>query len=760
MPKGSSASSSHVASFADYNSDDGEINETRQRATNANVALKRSGGLGKDSPSMSPPPDNRRPIPDRSSDSGYSSRTQVTNVSADSSQSVAGAEQASSVASELHTAASSGCRDYEVVVLKDGKKVKKCTDPNCPKKRQKSKKSKQSKGESSSAKPSASSSTRQPSKERSAPKTKEEEPQSTRPQMRPRAASANNARPNSYHGAMPGYFPQGRPATYYYRSGYPMHHPAGMALMMPGRTPMERPAMPRLATEGLSARGGAKTAGPYGAPILRQDKPKTVLSARTPTESRYSRRDAEEEEENDDDDDDDDDYLDDEVTRKLKRHEAQQAQIAVELERRRKLAEFDARARALKLERDAAAMPPPSRPASSLKPSISMRQAGPSTNAKVTYAASHSPLFDDLDEPLRNLTLGTRPGLSTLGAGAKGPYSTSSLETRGFLSSDSARLGHNRPNSYYGGETFNDLERQHQVDLERQHQALIARSGDVARQYEAAHRMRSHIEATQGYDPQMLRDRFRRGSRDNVDDTTPRNTEAQMREAQSHINRSRSQGASNKRQPLTEGSLRQAERDSTRPRRPSRDGSSTASARRPSTTSQSQIESLYDANGFKLKINPKQPYEFDLGNQRVELRPNGEGMEFVYVGEKRETAYYTGGGSVSTGSKLGRKSSHRSRPQDHDSEEEEELDQRRSRRDTPRRRAETVSYLGSESSRRTARRASTSREDTYRGPPLYGTSRDEYGPPTARYSQGYSREPPSPRPGRGGLKQNYSGFGA
>lgn len=745
MAKGS-ASSSHVASCTDYNSDDGELPDTRKQA---NVAAKRSGGLGKDSPAMTPTASSQqRPIPDRSSDSGYSSRTQVTDASADFARSSKGAEHASTVTSEMHTAASSDCgsRELDTVTI-DGRKYKKCADPNCPK-RHKSKKSKAPKGDASSTKATTSSSKRQPSPNPAASRQRQPAPEPTRPQLRPRAASDNNPRPQSFHQGMPNpYYPQGRPPVAYYRSGYPMHPAAGqMGYMIPNRTIMERPGLPRIATE-FTARG-PRSAGPYGRPVIRQDKPKTVLSARTPAEPKYREYATESDEDDDDEDNDAQEQYSDELARKLQRFEAHQK--AAEAERRRK-AEFDAMARAMKAQRDAMVMPPPLKPASVLKPTLSMRQPSASANPKVTYGTPIPAGYGNMEEQVRNLTLNSRPPLNTMGASLKVPYSTPAVETRAYLSAEAAQLGHNRRRSMYGGETISDLETHHQT--------LIARGVELAQQHEAQRRL-AQAETSRGYGQEPLRDPLRRGSWSSVDDTTPRKTESNIRQAQTHIEKSRSQATQGQVHPLTEGSLREAGVDrqpSQRTKRSSKDGSSTAGARRPSTTTQSQVESLYDADGFKMKINPNQPYEFDLGNQRVELRPSDGGMEFVYVGGKRETPYHSTNGSTTTGSKLGRRTSQRKSRYRDDEESVEAYDDRKSRRNDPRRRAE------SESSRRTDR--VPSREDRYRGPPMYGVSPDEYSYPTQTngYSQG-RQEPPSPRQVQGGygggMKQNFPGFGA
>jgi hypothetical protein len=257
-----------------------------------------------------------------------------------------------------------------------------------------------------------------------------------------------------------------------------------------------------------------------------------------------------------------------------------------------------------------------------------------------------------------------------------------------------------------------------------------------------------------GYDPQLIRERLRRGS---IDDSTPRITESKIRDAQSHIERSRSQSSSNKIQPLTEGLLRQAELEKElkqrKLNRSSKDGSTIGGARRPSDASESHVESLYDAEGFKMKINPRQPYEFDLGNQRVAIRPNEDGgMDFVYVGGKRETPYYSTNGSASTSSKIGRRASQRtSRVYDDEEDEEEYFRERPSRRDRGRGRAETLGTY--ESSRHNPRRPS--REDGYRGPSKHSATPEDYARPPLRnrYSQGSSGH-------NIGTNKHFPGFGA
>lgn len=547
----------------------------------------------------------------------------------------------------------------------------------------------------------------------------------------------------------------------------------------------ERPLMPpRVSTE-ISARG-PRPVGPYGRPVLRQDtKQGTVISARTVSKPKYSNNALESdgegyfdqeqdsddfpiEDDSEEDSDEDEPPISDALT-KLQRYQAQQQ---AEAERRRK-SEMEAHLRAIKAQQDSSMMPPPQKPASGLK-GISMRQAGTSHSPKITYNTNHRMSFDSDDEmaeQIRQMTLASRPSPNPLVSSMRHPYTSPALDTMPFMSAESARQAHNPRASYYGGESLSDLEDQHRAFAEA---ALISQSVQIGRQ---KYELQRNAEATQNYDPQRLREqlnsaRFRRPS---TDENTPR-PDSRLQQAQIHIDRT--SAVPGHAQTLTETTLRQAEIDAAKYTNGSRSGSqghgiSARNPRRMSTSSQSQVETVLDTEPFKMKLNPDQPYEFDVKGQRVELRPDGDGyIDFVYVSEKRESGFPS---TSSSASRLGRQNSQRrSSRYEIDGEEitddEPRRHRSRSRRDPTRRRAETVTtYEPSEtSSRRTARRA-PSQDDEYRGPPMYGVSSDEYGRPIQnnRYSGNYSFEPQSPRQGyssnntyNAGRTQNHPGFGA
>jgi hypothetical protein len=240
---------SRVASVADYNSDDGEIAGTRKQA---NVAAKRSGGLGKDAVAMTTPPPQHVAVPDLSSDSGYSARTHATFGSTDS-------DQSAPLPSEVHTATSSNSHD-EDIVIRHGKKYKVCRDPNCTKSHHPKKSGKPPKSHAMS-----------PPREKSPDE---------RPQLRQRAATAGEARhrPNSMHAGMAphGYLPPPHPTNPYWM------HQAHMVINRNVPPPLERPGPPHRSSEWSTRRVAPP---PYYAEPLPKQKAKVVISMRKPTET-------------------------------------------------------------------------------------------------------------------------------------------------------------------------------------------------------------------------------------------------------------------------------------------------------------------------------------------------------------------------------------------------------------------------------------------------------------------------------------------
>jgi hypothetical protein len=580
-------------------------------------------------------------------------------------------------------------------------------------------------------------------------------------------------------------------------------------------TPGPRPELQHRTTD-ISARS-VRPGASYAAPVIlqQQDKPRNEISARRPpkTPARFDEpatesdeeEDEDEEEEESTEDDEDDEEANLEILKKL-----QASQMAQD--RRAKQSQIAA-ARA-KLEADRIAMPPPkSTGTQSTGAQFSMRR--PTQNPKITYGApTEAPSGDaELAAALRQMGIGPQRPPLVPGAGKASTYAHPAFALSGGLAADMAARQQPRRNSFYAGEGADEMQANHQAMLHaagvygREKEQRRLQQQHILQQQQLLQQQKRASADVEGLYGDQLRARFQNLALDHG--SSPPTVDPKLRDAQSYIERLR-EGAPREQAQLTEGVVRRLDRDatSTRSKRSSREGSSTAGRSRRKASVAGQVEA--DAEGIKMRIDTKQDYEIEIGNQRVEIRPSGEGSLDLYIGGKRETPYHSTRGSTSTGgSKLGRRPSGRAaRDRDralHDDESdipeereereaaEEREEQRSTRSGGSRRRAETYGTYETERARYETERArrvpltrrttsrdardedasrerDRSREQRYRGPPRYGVAPDEYSrsPPTPSSYQRYGvprYDTSSPRPqqgyGYGGAgNQNYNGFGA
>jgi hypothetical protein len=595
---------SRVASVADYNSDDGEIAGTRKQA---NVAAKRSGGLGKDQAAMTTPQQHVA-VPDLSSESGYSARTRATVGSTDS-------DTSAPVPSEVHTATSSNSHGDEIVV-RNGKKYRVCKDPNCTKSHHHKKSGKPPKSHAMS-----------PPRQKSPARSDERD--DPRPQLRQRSATAGEARkrPNSIHGAI---LPHG-----YLPPPHPMQpNPYWMAAhMVVNRTmplPPERPGAPhRNSTRRVNAQPL------YGEPLPKQ-KPKVTMSMRTPVDPPLPPP------------EDDDEAYEEEVDRRLRRAKERELD-ALERERKAVQAEWRAVQQAWldKQDADRAAMPPP--------PPLPLRSAmrRPSTVAppKVTY--------DDDDDYGSRYHHVPRP--------PSNPTVKSYSHERGYDPADAQRLSKYRRKSLVSNDRILDYATARMIEdaeLGRRHRELTQVNARASRESQTiggdsddiSDRL-DHLTLDQSTRPKVdskIHAAEHYMGRSKEESRYPL-TERAMRKS----GLDRDAASTRSKRISKDGSTTTA----TAPHR-QRSVRSNSSSRAPPALPTPSVVGAAAAAGFQLRIDTGQKYDLEVGEgQHITLHPTPEGsMNLVYHGGRRETPYPSTRASTSTttGSRVGRSLSQRS----------------------------------------------------------------------------------------------------
>ncbi|KAF2673624.1 hypothetical protein BT63DRAFT_161700 [Microthyrium microscopicum] len=806
------AKGSRVASCADYDSEEGEeVADSRKQANLgvANIAAKRSGGLGKDTvmPANSP---QLQPSPDGQSDSGVRIAERAT----------AGSEvnTVSSTTSSSARKSSSG-----------HKKGKKCTDPNCKHRTDRGRSSKTS-SITSPVKPTARSPPplmkRSPQPRQASPKRRAPRPEDRpelRPTLRPRGTSASSQqRPRSYYAGMQYPIPPGQQVPPQYARGGPYPMSGGQMVVNRANHP-GRPPMPHLVTDmnnhtlEMSARRQNPSTAYHTPVVIQSQKPHTILSARRPPKSSAKfadpfdddeDEDEEEEEETESEEEEDpraaflqaahaaklqakarEQHMRQQAERQFVERQAQaQAQAASKDNRRALQAAQQAKAEAERM-----AMPPPPRPATVVN-GYNMRRPPSNATPIVTYGQSPrmsgalAPL-DDFAAMRQALPHGSRPLPTPTGAMKAPSYPQDNASPRVNFAADQA-MRNARRNSLYGDETT--------IALELREQRLIAEQQAFDREkQEFARRQRRESQVVNGYNPDAIRAQLRNPIQtqkayyddDEDEDDSDEIDDPRLNEAERYIKRNtKSTGAS-----LKAGILRKSNPDEETATVRSRRSHTGSSATRRQQSIIDPVDEKYQGDGFKMRIDIKQDYEIEHGGNKVKLQPNADGTIDLYIAGKRETQYHTSKASSSSGSKQlpNRQIARRTRyieeeeseeeEEDFDSEEERELrSERRSiRGGGARRRAETYSVRDDGRRRRDplrapsvdsrarrgqaqSRRPATPEQSRYPGPPLYGVPDDEY-PRTPRspQSQMYGRfDSQSPRSYGGSGQHEYQSFGA
>jgi hypothetical protein len=580
--------------------------------------------------------------------------------------------------------------------------------------------------------------------------------------------------------------PYADPRDVRYPRAAPHPYPAqgGYLVQVNRAQPMARPPLALRASDNMSARK-VNPRNAYAPPlIIQQEKPRStpIISARrakTPQHSEEEEFDDDEEEETSEEETDSEEEEEEDPRVAYQEAVMRRAQQVQHMERMR-VAEEEQRRMLLAAQRAKAeaarAMPPPPRPASTVNTTYNMRQ--PNGPPVVTYGSSPR-MPNGFDDP----HFGMRPPYPAGALRAPSPSGTAMPGiTRSRTPGQDPR--YLRRNSMYSDQDVGFAE------LEARERALVTREKVLdQREREQYQRQKRESFTASGADPE-LRSRMRRMSMAGREEHV---IEDRLNDAQRYIEKNQKPTA-----PLTAGILKKSGLDrkaapSTRSKKSSKEGSSTADNRK--RQSMNDTESLYQ-EGFKMRIDAKRDYEFEIGDKRLELRPDGQGKIEIYVAGKTETQYHTSKASSSAGSKLDRRISRRTRYLDDDDDDDDDDEEymarerpvRQEHRDVrsgaARRRAET--YSGPVDSRRRtqiplreppveARRTPLRRpaspviddndeddeEEEYTAP-LYGGPLDEYSrPPTNRYSQGYGQyAPPSPRPGYGQGNSNSYGYGA
>jgi hypothetical protein len=511
----------------------------------------------------------------------------------------------------------------------------------------------------------------------------------------------------------------------------------------------------------MSARKTNSGAAYRGAPVvIQQDRPQlqpiNARRARSPQHLEDDDEDEDEDEETSEDETESDEEEDPRIL--LYRATMEQRRMALDAQRAQQEA--------------ARMMPPPPRPSSVVNPIYNMRQPN-----VVTYATSPQ-LGNAFEDP----RLAGRPSYP-IGGGLRAPSPSGTAMPGLYRSRTPAQDPRMmRRNSIQSEKNVSVAE------IEARERALVTAQKVLEREREQFQRQKQRESFGAGGADYELRNRMRRMSFGRDEHAVE---ESRLSEAQRYIEKNKEPTA-----PLTAGILKKSGLDrktpSTRSKKSSREGSSTVDNRK--RRSVVDTESVYQED-FKMRIDARRDYEFEIGDKRVELRPDGQGKIELYVAGKTETQYHTSKASSSTGSKLGRRNSHRTRYLDEDDEDDDDDSTERERRvrkervevrgGQARRRAETHSGTldtrprtrdplrqpaAQPLTRRTPLRRPASpvidnydedddEEEEYT-PPLYGAQPDEYGRPfTNRWSQGYG--PPSPRSGHGppGSSNTY-GYGA
>jgi hypothetical protein len=530
----------------------------------------------------------------------------------------------------------------------------------------------------------------------------------------------------------------------------------------------------------MSARKTNSGAAYRGAPvIIQQDRPqlKPINARRARSPQHLEDEDEDDDEETSEDETESDEEEDPRIllyrASKFKQMQQQQAERI----RAAELYEMEQRRMALDVQRAqqeaARMMPPPPRPSSVVNPMFNMRQPN-----VVTYDTSPR-LGNAFEDP----RLVGRPSYPTGGAlRAPSPSGTAMPGLyRSRTPAQDPRIM--RRNSIHSEKEVSVAE------IEARERALINAQKVLEREREQFQRQKQRESFGAGGADYELRNRMRRMSFGRDEHAVE---ESRLNEAQRYIEKNKEPTA-----PLTAGILKKSGLDrktpSTRSKKSSREGSSTVDNRK--RRSVIDTESVYQED-FKMRIDARRDYEFEIGDKRVELRPDGQGKIELYVAGKTETQYHTSKASSSTtGSKLGRRNSHRTRYLDEDDEDDDDSTERERRvrqervevrGGQARRRAETHSGTldtrprtrdplrqpaAQPPTRRTPLRRPASpviddddedddEEEGYT-PPLYGAQPDEYGRPLMnRWSQGYG-PPPSPSQGYGQSgNSNTYGYGA
>jgi invasion protein IalB len=574
--------------------------------------------------------------------------------------------------------------------------------------------------------------------------------------------------------------------------------------MYVNRSPVERPGMPHRAID-ISARG-VKPGVNYNTPVvLQQANTTTPLSARRPPKPQYLGEDSSEEEDEEEESEESDSDEDETGLQALLQFREQHREQQAFLQRKK--------------EADRQQMPPPPPPnvgnaqqraaaaaAAAAAAGFSMRRP-PSAAPKVTYGANTAAAaaqqhqaqlntkLQALMQQQQNAEANKRPAMMHTGGAKSTSYHGTGAVGAGAL--PNGMMTGARRNSFYGGESNEDLERHHQL--------MLAAANRIGQQDEARRRAMEMQRKRNSFDLDSISDDLMTDRLQNLGldaSHVPPPFDPKVSSAQQYMEQMRQNAQPSRRavhqqhqqqqqppHPLTTGAVRRNGRDETRSsrsRHSSREGSSTTRNHR--RMSVAAPEARLDEDGFKMKIDPDQDYDVEFGNQRLAIRPTGEGSVELFIGGRREGTYYaTTRDSASTSSKIDRRTSTRtartSRTARDDYSEEERDERRSTRNGAARRRAETYggSVHGVDDDRRRERRRSPApapapapalrrrhddderdqrgsnrrryeedseeerererpREREYRGPPRYGVAPDEYGrqPTYPRYGQGYS----------------------
>jgi hypothetical protein len=723
-----------------------------------------------------------RQNPDAASDSGYSNRTMTTAASMDSATAglddeflpkmanldISSLNMSVGAGSDIHTVttASSTCDREEnssEVFVKNGKRFVLCRNPNCKKKHRapgekeerkvkrsdsqagSSRQSEASRGSGSPAKTKKSvklppkeekdKRRREPSPkrretERERPKESKKATVDDRPQMRQRSVSVSDpTRPRSGYYEYPIQQPMNHPPNSFFT-----RYSQGRGQMMVHRSyPSQveghpiRPGIQQRATE-MSARQikpGASYAG-RAPPLVRQDAPQAVISARKvsrDSQIAHSPFESEEDEEYSTDEDEED-----EPEPSLRDYERVIAsQRAAQEQKRRDLAMALAmrqqRERELRDDRDKMSMPPPPRPTSAMKvgstnnvPTYSMRVTRdqlPPLQTRDHLSHMHSPVLTQSSAPVmtkeelmlkqyRQLEAASaRPQINPLIGGKLSSTPVMGSDSGSMYAEASGVRQQRRPTSFYGSEVdewdmqqYQLMDQAHREGLRQQQEVQAAQVAAFERDRIRMEHMRAREMESMGYpvqhphpmyDSEAMRAEYHRINM-NADAAT--RAEAKIRDAQRHM-------ASTSSNPHAEEPLEGILRKSSHSKRPSKDTSSVSvpdSVRRrrqsitSNTTSNRNTESTITAGTategshvFRTRFDPERDFEFEIEDRVVSLRPNEDGKVELYVGGKREKKYIKSTGtttSASTGMSARRNSrrepERRARFEDEEEEESEE----------------------------------------------------------------------------------------